>query len=117
MELINFEMKRAMRGRGNVFVLMSCLLLMGVFFYQYLFNFYSNGGGVVLSKVIVPLFGNLHFLLILFTPMSTLKIISDDDESGMTETYQILNVSIKRQIFSKFVAVWLQNVFLIGLYN
>ena len=46
--------------------------------------------------------------------MSTLKIVSEDEESGMDEAYQVLNVSIRRQIYSKFFAVWLQSVFLIA---
>ena len=111
--LTGFEIKKILRGKGNALVMMTCLLLIGIFFSQYLQIFFNQGGGSVLSEVITPLYGNLHFLLIFYIPMSTLRVISEDDESGMSETLDMLNVDIGKRVMSKFFAVFTQILILI----
>ena len=99
-------------------------LVMGWIFFNLLYSFVENiqalpkgpGGGEFqfVNQVVIKLFGNLNFLLLMICPILTMKLFAEEKKDQSIDIYFSSPINEWQLVLGKFFASWAMGAFILS---
>jgi len=86
-------------------ILTAFSFVIGYFFFNYLINVKEFTTVTVLTNVVTPLFGNINLLVLILSPLLTMKIFSQESRDGTLDLLLGSNLKYYEIILGKFLSI------------
>ncbi len=97
-----------------IYILVSIFsFISGWLFFNYLLAAKSYTHLAIMTSVLIPIFGNINFLLLIFIPMMTMRSFAEERKLGTLDLLIHSALTNRDIVLGKFCALFIQTLFLL----